>query len=157
MSTPLEKKIENIRAQIATAKETLDAASEALVQPERAKEAAAEWVDLLADEAGIDPGEFAHRSPDIPEALNRSEYALNLIAWLDGDRLKKKLFAGIDAFYKDHQGAVDGDDTVASAPKLRKRLFELEVEEERLIQTAESQGLVIHRRADADPEAILEA
>lgn len=157
MSNPLQKKIESLRGQIASTKATLDAASEALVRPEKAKEVAAEWVDHLAEEVGIDPGDFAQRPTVIPDALKRPEHVLQLLAWLDGDRIKEKLFAGIDALYQHHDGAVDGDATVSSAPKLRKRLFELEVEEERLIQEAESNGLAIQRRADANPEAILEA
>ena len=75
-------------------------------------------------------------------------------AWLDPDRLKARLLAAAKP-YAAAKGAVAQDDRPAFQRKLESALYDLEVEEERLVTQLEAEGFDVFRRPDADPSIVL--
>lgn len=84
----------------------------------------------------------------------RNEHAgLALLAVALPDALEKALHTEIDRQIGD--AGVSAAERAQRVEKLEQRLFELGCEEERLICQAEAAGLVVYRRPDCDPAAVL--
>ncbi|MCY0094604.1 hypothetical protein [Hoeflea ulvae] len=78
----------------------------------------------------------------------------DFFVWLMRDELIKKLNAQVDTMKVD--GALSDSDREKLFSELADRRLELERTEESLIVAAAKEGMVIDRRLDADPRAILE-
>lgn len=76
-----------------------------------------------------------------------------MFAWLFGDELTKNIHAKVDAL--EYRPGPPMAERPARRAQLLATLRELEVKEEALICTGEEAGLVIARRADADPAVVL--
>jgi hypothetical protein len=79
------------------------------------------------------------------------------MAWLDPEKFKARLREDIAKHYKRGDDGMTAEAAAAEHDKIKKILFDLEVKEDRLIRKARAAGIVIDRRLDADPAAILAA
>lgn len=155
-NTDLTKEIETIRAQIAQLKSELAALRVMPIHPDDLPQRVAKVVKTLAarvDENALGALLAASSPPgnqDDPLRLACfvSDQPGILHAWLDPAGLTKKL----TALARPHAtGAVPLAERPQRQADLERRLFKLEVEEERLIVQAESAGVEIFRRHDLDP------
>lgn len=77
--------------------------------------------------------------------------ASKLLAWLFHDELVAAMTDGID----DHVTGVSIEERNERQAALTVQLFDLECDEEALIEAALAQGIEVHRRPGADPLALL--
>lgn len=158
------KKLAEIRAAIAETKSGLARLKTAALSLSDIEARVSDTVDAWASKfdagylgrAFASPGDLI--SPEDVDLACAGEAAKGAVfaAWADPDGLKQKL---LDAArpYAAAKGAVAQDDRPAYARKLESTLYDLEVEEERLVTALEADGLDVFRRPDADPAIILAA
>ncbi|RAO75789.1 hypothetical protein [Dyella jiangningensis] len=82
--------------------------------------------------------------------------ASSALVFLFHDSVRKTLAAEVETLYADETDAVESKAYDKRLSDLDRDLLALEMEEERLISYAENAGVIIHRRADADPRVLLE-
>lgn len=162
MSKNLPKEIEAIRSQIAQLKNELHQLRHAPIHPDDLPARVAEVVKTLA--ARVDEGTLGalvaastppgNQDDPLRAVCYVSDQPGILHAWINPADLTKKL----TALARPH---ATGTVPMAERPQLQadleRRLFGLEVAEEKAICEAESAGIEVFRRADLDPAIVLEA
>jgi hypothetical protein len=78
-----------------------------------------------------------------------------VLAWLFPDLVRQRLHTMLEQEAQTLECGPPAAERKAQRAKQEKRLFELEIQEEQLIEQAESQGLEIYRRADVNPAAVI--
>lgn len=158
MTDKLQRSLQSLRDKISGIKHQIDQLDSAMIPREDASRA----IDKLIEE-NINRGRPPVRSlafgNRIPYMIgNQNDGVLHFITWLDPELVRTRLNAELDAVYDVARDvAVAPQDRGPEMKRLAESLFALEVEEERLILSAEDQGVFLQRRGDADPAAILEA
>ena len=76
------------------------------------------------------------------------------LIWLFPDVIRTRLAAEIEAYYEDKAGVPD-DECAEQLAAIDAELLQKETEEEKLIDSAEAQGIHFPRRRDADPRALV--
>ncbi len=92
------------------------------------------------------------RDPDAGSVVQRADLA-GLFAWLMGDELKSRLDPVIDRLA---DGGITEAERADRLKEIDNKARMLEVREEQVISEAESAGMTIARREDADPRVVLE-
>jgi hypothetical protein len=77
-----------------------------------------------------------------------------LLAWLDPDRLRKRLEDEVDALGAP-ENPLTAEQKETRLAELMARMNDLERSEEALVENAQAQGMDVMRRADASPAAVL--
>lgn len=85
------------------------------------------------------------------------EQIVDLIAWLDPEKLKASLKAEVASIYSKGVHEIDDEKRAKRLAEIESEIFILGKREELAIVAAESAGILINRREDADPKAILAA
>lgn len=158
-------RVEALRDQIAEIRDQIESAVDACVPVADALARVDEYVNAAARRAyaGNAAGRFEQQRYHPPALMDEQgalsqRQAFEFIAWVDPETLRKRLHAEVKARYEQRgdTGITDKERRERTV-KLTAQLFELECEEERAICNAETVGVWINRRTDADPRAILEA
>lgn len=105
---------------------------------------------LKAFASGLPPNNDA-----ILNYCNNDQKFFAFALWLDADRAKKKIESGIRELYK--REGFKTDDPGQRPSEIAAEIFQLEINEERRIAALGDSGILISRRSDANPEAILAA
>jgi hypothetical protein len=163
-SANLSHQLAEVRARIADLNRQLSSAHDARVPQKVAVERLDAWLDTLAQrqhEKGL-AVEFTFReqgSVSLFSPLFLDEQVESMFAWATGKLLRDRLIAELDALYATlpKGGALDVESRAQSETSLTAKLFDFEVEEERLIVAAEQAGMTLNRRPGANPAAILAA
>jgi hypothetical protein len=118
------------------------------------------FVDSLANEQRRSyRGIAAHlrfgQQPSIQatQAINERQHAVGLLAMVDPDKLRKVLLAA--AAEADNDPGISTGDRRQALAAIDAKLLEIEHAEEAAIREAAGAGMIIARRADADPMAVL--
>lgn len=155
-------KLAKIRGQIATTQAELAQADVAPVPLEVALSRADAQIEALQASYQPPVAEFTergYRGLELihPDAHDLGREVVQFIVWTAPAKLRERLHSAIKAHYADlPEGVTDVARTKRKA-ELRTDLFRLEVGEEKLIMAAAAEGLQLDRRADVNPEALLEA
>lgn len=150
----LSGELHRIRDKITAAKDGLRSLDEAKTPRDHADAAIDRLIDTHAERGSLALGYIADGMPLPNNPSSRS--AFDLLCWLAPELVRAKCCAELDRIYA--VGQVQDPQAARSArSKLMGELFDLEVEEERLIMQAETLGFPLSRRGDADPRAVLEA
>ena len=80
---------------------------------------------------------------------------LEFYCWLDPDLIKARMTEAIDAFLAATPPGLPREERFRQLVEIDSQLFQLECEEEALIEAGEANGMEILRRADCDPRAVL--
>jgi hypothetical protein len=83
------------------------------------------------------------------------EQVADFVAWIDPERLKASLKAEVAAIYSGDAQEIDDEKRTQRLIEIESEIFMLGKREELAIVAAESEGILINRREDADPKAIL--
>lgn len=148
--------VEKLRKKIDVLKQKIEDAQEMRAPVETAYQRADQFVDSLAEEGVISGGIFDGKGWAYPN-LETPRKVLELIAWVDPEKVKQRLRSAIDDHYREYTGNIDTPEAHASIKADKEALFKLEIDEERLIQAAEAEGMPMNRRRDANPRAVLAA
>ncbi len=81
---------------------------------------------------------------------------LGLLIAANRDNIRDIIVDRLDEFYAQH-AAMSAADKAAAIAAIDAEIFQLELAEEAAVRAAESAGLAIERREDADPRAVLAA
>lgn len=76
------------------------------------------------------------------------------LIWLFPDIIRARLAAEIEAYYENKAGVPD-DECADQLAAIDTELLQKETEEEKLIDSAEAEGIHFPRRRDADPRALV--
>ncbi len=167
MNKPIDFRavVDSLRTEITNVREQIETAAEACVPLSEALTRADEYIDTAAclAHANNATGAFEqqqYHQPALMEvygSLNQRQ-VFEFVAWVDPEAVRSRLHAAIKARYEQRgDTGITGKELSERTVKLTAQLFELECEEERAICNAETVGVWINRRTDADPRAILEA
>jgi len=148
--------VDKVRNRIVELKAKIKAAQKMQSTKAVAYERADSFVDDLAEAGGIDGGSFTDSEYSRP-IFRDSDDVIRFLAWIGRDQIKEKLRLAIDDNYAGYDGSLDIAETHIAIAADAEALFDLEVEEERLIMATEAEGQPIRRRTDADPRAVLAA
>lgn len=157
--------VERIRSEIAALADAAKEARRAPIPASEAKRLARLQIDELA-RAGIPsvtqllnrggkigwPSDQVHGA-SVGANLTRGLDGLALLAWIGKDKLVERVEAEIDAHAGD--GALSADEKKFALLRIQDDTLALQRAEESLIEQAESRGVEIARRRDADPRAVL--
>lgn len=154
--------IAKIRDRVCHSRDAIQAAIDAPIHSARAKEIAAAMVERLAARAR--PNVLATiegaRDPVFPKPLLIHALAEDLVdplalsCWLHKDTMIAALNREINEAADDSEALTDAQRAVRIA-SARAELLKAEREEEAAIEYAESIGIQVIRRVDADPRAVL--
>ncbi|MDT0496844.1 hypothetical protein RM530_05635 [Algiphilus sp. W345] len=117
-----------------------------------------DYVDSLVSRANADSllHKFTYPALANPELGDKFRNdPLQLAAWLDPESIRTKLRDEVERLYKSDSFALTVNDRQRQEAALDAERRKIEIAEERLIIAAEQAGIVISRRPDADPEALL--
>jgi hypothetical protein len=89
-----------------------------------------------------------------PQSFTTATDIPAVLAWLNPELFRERLCAQIDAMPKP-TNALSTDDKRGRLKELKAQVYQLELQEEALIEKATDDGFEIARRADASPQAIL--
>jgi hypothetical protein len=89
------------------------------------------------------------------EGLSREQQFESMIAAVMGDQLEAALVARLEPLYEGAGLVLGADERAARLAELDRKLWDLECDEEAAIRDAEARGLILPRRGDADPRAVL--
>jgi len=158
MGEPVSAAIGRIRESIVAVGDEIQATIDAPITSAAAKKLARTWVDHLAARGAPNVATTIHhgerpRFVDAPRGANGIDVEATL-AWLHKAALGAALEREIDA-QADDASALTDEARAARLQKHKARLLLLERDEEALIELAWSQGVMIARRTDADPRAVL--
>lgn len=148
--------IDELRIRIEEIKQTISARCSSLVPFDYAQERVDRFVETMAERGAPELAGFESREGVqtwIPPVTVGG--LLDFIAWLDPEAMKKRMKDEIKPLYEEEVADQPPADIAKDVAHAREKLFELECEEERLIQAAAEEGIHISRRIDADPRALL--
>lgn len=158
------KKLAEIRTQIAEVKSSLARLQTASLPMADVEARVSDTVDHWASRFDADylgrafasPGEVV--TPDEIERACAGEAAKGAIfaAWSDPAGLKAKLLNAARP-YAAGKDSIAQDDRPSYQRKMESTLYDLEVEEEKLVSALEADGIEIYRRPDCDPAIALAA
>lgn len=115
------------------------------------------YIAGLADPNRQDPSRWSHADPSKPFGLPGNREDAAAWAWMAPDVIRDEMRAAFEAYYADNPPGLPSDQRPAALADVDRRLFDMEVREERLIAAANAAGASIARRGNADPKAILAA
>lgn len=96
--------------------------------------------------------------PELPSTIELPRimrvHSAALVAWALGPALVAAIEREIDEIADDER-ALSAEQRRARLDEIAADMLAVEREEEALIEMAEAEGLVVHRRSDADPRAVL--
>ena len=154
-------KLQTIREQIADLKHSLESSKTAALPLSDVEASINATVDAWASKFDVDWLGRGFASPEavmMPESFETAcageagKQAI-ILAWHDPAGLKQKLLAAARP-YAASKGMATAD-RPAFIRKQEAKLFDLEVQEEKLVTELERDGLEVYRRPDADPAIIL--
>lgn len=152
----VSSEVDRIRGEIARLKETREAVMGGQRSLAEAEAMLDEALDRIA--ARFNPSATALLNPETTVAdfvvgYGTTDTPTEMLVWLHRDALKARFMSAMkDAA---EPGAVTAEDRRERVAKIDAQLFDLEQQEERLIEEAEEAGIEITRRPDADPRAVL--
>lgn len=147
--------LEDMRSQIEDLKAERHAVERMPVDEATAYRRAEMWVSSAVTNAmksAPSPSRFA-TDPDRWHFPSFDVLAETMIAY-QGDALASAMKQEISEIYQSEKGLTDAE-RAAQLADLDHRLLSAELSEEALIREAEASGIVVSRRADADPRAVL--
>ncbi|QCL72138.1 MULTISPECIES: hypothetical protein [Agrobacterium] len=147
--------LENIRSQVEDLKAERDAIERMPVDEATAHRRAEMWVSSAvthAMERAPSPSRFA-TDPGRWRLPGFDVLADALVAY-QGDVLASAMKQEISEIYQSEKGLTDAERAKRLAD-LDQSLLNAELSEEALIREAETSGITVNRRADADPRAVL--
>ncbi len=162
--TDLSAEVAKVRARIAEAEEAFAKAENAPAPANDLEARAHAEIDRIAETGALK----AHPSSRDPNPLGLARKlaigtssggsivgtgGVDILVWVLRDQLKQAISEQIDQFPQ--AGALTDEQREKAFADLAAQRLELERIEETLISTAEIDGRIIARRADADPRAIL--
>lgn len=147
-------KLQRIRVEISEAKSALQNLDLCLLPKEQAEAAAARFIAGHAQHGHIAASYFA-AGEELPLHPNKLD-PFAMLCWLVPDAVQQRFNEEIAKAYVDREW-MDPTQRARQRKELEKKIFELEVAEERLIVQSEQAGIPLTRREDADPRAVLEA
>jgi hypothetical protein len=156
-------KLAKLRDLIAAAQDELERTDSAPVPLEVALARADAMIENLRASYSLPPvgtfTETTYRPPTLihPQTFDLGQAITAFIAWLSPDELRKKLHAEIRSHYEDCPAAINDAARLARKDKLRKDLFQHEIDEEKLIMAAAADGLQFDRRSNVNPAALIAA
>lgn len=147
--------IDELRARIDEIKQTISARCSSLVPFDCAQERVDRFVEAMVERGRPEVGGFATREGR-PAWITPSTFSglLDFIAWVDPEAMKHRIMAEIEPLYEE-EAALPTASVDKEVARAREQLFELECQEERLIQAAAEEGIHVGRRIDVDPRALL--
>jgi hypothetical protein len=138
-----------LRKKISAVKEQVTTLERAPALPSELKRLAADYVARLARDG--EPPLFSGTRSGVPVRFH--SVSVEFVAWALGSALVERVNEMIDA--ANLQGAVGTTEREKKLAKLSAELLTLERQEEFLVEAAEKIHVVIERRPEADPRAIL--
>lgn len=152
----LKHAIDRIRSEIADLHRERERAKRAELPIIDRKRAARAYVDSLTKK-GAPQIIATHDRFDVqfsPNSFTPKPDMAALLAWLHPDLFRQKLCEQIDSMPKP-TNALSSDDKKARLKELKAQVYQLELQEEALIEKAADEGFELARRSDASPQAIL--
>lgn len=163
--TGLHERVAKLREEVPVLRRQIEQLDDAKLSKAEALRRVDEFLQSLRERHDLPAYSFTEPGSTFPRLVQCESFANSretadavesLLAWLFPTVLREVLAARIEEAYVDGDG-IDATQRQAKLASARKKLLDLEIEEERLILRAEEAGLTIHRRHDADPRALLEA
>jgi hypothetical protein len=154
MSTKFATELTKVRGEISALKSRLNLLDSGKIPFEMAKASVDAFVDRLAGEGKPSANAFAYG--DVMNKPNPN-WLLEFVCWLDPEKVRDRLYAEVARCYDDGDPGIAPAQRRAEQARFERELFDLEVAEERLILRAAEAGVVLSRRGDANPAAVLEA
>lgn len=151
------QELEALRAEIVSSKAEIEATERASAPREEAIERIRAFVALEAARRPPAGKAFAHSTPARVTMLpyGNSEEVLSWLAAAVPEKLEELFLADVDARLAEAPAGLPAAEREERVSLLEARLRSLEAREERLLREAETAGVELDRRADADVEIII--
>lgn len=173
-SADIQTKLAKVRATIERLHRERAEIEAAPVSEAEALERIDTFITDLAAQARITADDFTRRAYEPPDLIPSEGLNVTVqsgLGWADvpfqkvsavlalvaPGLLRTALENQVRAYYANRKPSLDSDARDAALADLDDKLFEIQVEEERLVEQALAAGLAVHRRPDADPRSILAA